>query len=164
MPEIQDLQISLPQLIQEPRTVSKAWIIANFAPVLPTARCSNGYCKLTESTRSRSSPKAQATVSPAGSVKLDFAKLTTGSSPCSPAPATGRIPHLLTLKNPISFEDIYFDSTCLKAPIHFPVDWALLCDITPTLMKATVLIRRPGLRQRIPQKPHGFLSDIIPYV
>jgi hypothetical protein len=64
------------------------------------------------------------------------------------------------LKTPVSFDDIYFDSTCLKAPIHFPVDWVLLRDATRTLMKATVLIRRAGLLHRMPQEPLSFLGDI----
>jgi len=64
------------------------------------------------------------------------------------------------LKDPVSFNDIYFDSTCLKAAIHFPVDWVLLRDATRTLMKATVLIRQTGLRHRMPQEPLGFLSDM----
>ncbi|MGB6219668.1 hypothetical protein [Haloferula sp.] len=64
------------------------------------------------------------------------------------------------LKTPVNFDDIYFDSTCLKAPIHFPIDWVLLRDATRTLMKATVLIRRVGLRHRMPQEPLEFLSDI----
>lgn len=66
----------------------------------------------------------------------------------------------LGLQTPVSFEDIYFDSTCLKAPIHFPVDWVLLRDATRTLMKATVLIRRAGLTHRMPQEPLAFLSKI----
>jgi len=72
--------------------------------------------------------------------------------------ATGPID--LGLKKDISFDDIYFDSTCLKAPIHFPVDWILLRDATRTLMKATRLIRREGLHHRMPQEPLAFLSDI----
>jgi len=66
----------------------------------------------------------------------------------------------LGLKAPVSFDDIYFDSTCLKAPIHFPVDWVLLRDSTRTLMKATGLIRSAGLLHRMPQDPLDFLSDI----
>ena len=42
------------------------------------------------------------------------------------------------LPEPISFDDVYFDSTCLKADIHFPTDWVLLRDAARTLMKATV--------------------------
>lgn len=66
----------------------------------------------------------------------------------------------LGLAENISFDDLFFDSTCLKAPIHFPVDWVLLRDITRTLMKATVLIRRAGLVHRMPQEPLAFLSDM----
>ena len=58
------------------------------------------------------------------------------------------------------FENIYFDSTCLKADIHYPVDWVLLRDLTRTLMKATLIIRREGLRHRMPQEPLAFLSDM----
>jgi len=64
------------------------------------------------------------------------------------------------LAEPISFSDIYFDSTCLKAPIHHPVDWVLLRDATRTLMKATDRIRKHGLRKRMPQEALSFLSDM----
>ena len=62
------------------------------------------------------------------------------------------------LPDSISFDDIYFDSTCLKADIHFPTDWVLLRDAARTLMKATVLIRKYGLKNRMPQEPLDFLS------
>jgi hypothetical protein len=64
------------------------------------------------------------------------------------------------LTEPISFDDIYFDSTCVKANIHFPIDWVLLRDAARTLMKATTLIRKHGLKQRMPQEPLAFLSDM----
>lgn len=64
------------------------------------------------------------------------------------------------LTEPISFDDSFFDSTCLKADIHFPVDWVLLRDATRTLMKATVLIRKHGLKNRMPQDPLEFLSEM----
>lgn len=50
----------------------------------------------------------------------------------------------LGLEKPIDFSNIFFDSTRLKVPIHFPVDWVLLRDIVRTFMKATVLIRQVG--------------------
>ncbi len=59
---------------------------------------------------------------------------------------------------PVDTSEVFFDSTCLKANIHFPVDWVLLRDATRTLVKATVLIRRAGLKQRMPQEPLQFLS------
>lgn len=64
------------------------------------------------------------------------------------------------LAEPISFDDVYFDSTCLKADIHFPVDWVLLRDAARTLMNATVLIRKHGLKNRMPQEPLEFLSEM----
>lgn len=64
------------------------------------------------------------------------------------------------LPGPISFDDVYFDSTCLKADIHFPTDWVLLRDAARTLMKATVLIRKHGLKNRMPQEPLEFLSEM----
>lgn len=60
----------------------------------------------------------------------------------------------------ISFDDVYFDSTCIKADIHFPIDWVLLRDAARTLMKATSLIRKHGLKHRMPQEPLAFLSDM----
>ena len=45
------------------------------------------------------------------------------------------------------------DSTCLEANIHFPIDWALLGDVTRTLLKAVKLIRDEGLLNRMPESP-----------
>lgn len=59
----------------------------------------------------------------------------------------------------ISVEALFADSTCLKAPIHFPVDWVLLRDGVRSLVKAMVLIRREGLRHRMPC-PESFLRAI----
>ncbi|MEI6396225.1 MAG: hypothetical protein WCT12_34615 [Verrucomicrobiota bacterium] len=64
------------------------------------------------------------------------------------------------LPAPITCDEVFFDSTCLKADVHFPVDWVLLRDIARTLMKATVLIRKAGLKKRMPQEPLEFLSDM----
>ena len=64
------------------------------------------------------------------------------------------------LPHSISFDEVFFDSTCLKANIHFPTDWVLLRDAARTLMKATVLIRKHGLKNRMPQEPLEFLSEM----
>jgi hypothetical protein len=71
---------------------------------------------------------------------------------------TAAAPQPLGLTEPVDATEVFLDSTCLKANIHFPVDWVLLRDAARTLMKATVLIRREGLKQRMPQEPLGFLS------
>jgi hypothetical protein len=45
------------------------------------------------------------------------------------------------------------DSTCLEANIHFPVDWLLLRDVSTTLLKAILLIRKEGLLNRMVDLP-----------
>ena len=63
----------------------------------------------------------------------------------------------LQLENPISLDDYYPDTTCLKADIHHPVDWLLLRDIVITLMKAVKLIRKVGLKNRM-DDPQAFIT------
>lgn len=54
------------------------------------------------------------------------------------APATGGEPRVpFGLRDPIIVDDAFFDTTCLKTPMHFPVDWVLLCDAVRTLMSRT---------------------------
>ena len=68
-------------------------------------------------------------------------------------------PRKLGLQEALDLEEYFLDSTCLKANIHFPTDWVLLRDGVRTLMKATLLIRRAGLRRRM-QAPEQFLRQI----
>ena len=63
----------------------------------------------------------------------------------------------LGLSEPIDMEVYFLDTTCLEANIHFPVDWVLLRDATRTLMKAVLLIRRHGLKNRM-QEPAQFIK------
>jgi hypothetical protein len=65
-------------------------------------------------------------------------------------------PRKLDLKEALDLEAYFLDSTCLKANIHFPTDWVLLRDGVRTLMKATRLIRKAGLRGRM-EAPEEFL-------
>ena len=53
----------------------------------------------------------------------------------------------------------WVDTTCLKACIHFPIDWVLLRDAVRTLVKCILTIRRHGFKRRIPQ-PEEFLRQI----
>lgn len=62
------------------------------------------------------------------------------------------------LQAPVVCDDAFFDTTVVKAQVHFPIDWVLLRDAARTLMKATLCIRRAGLKQRMPQEPGEFLS------
>jgi hypothetical protein len=64
------------------------------------------------------------------------------------------------LKTPVVCEEVFFDTTCIKANVHFPTDWVLLRDAVRTLMKATLCIRAAGLKQRMPQSPEAFLRDM----
>lgn len=68
--------------------------------------------------------------------------------------------NLLELEKPIHLSEFWIDATCVKANIHYPTDWVLLRDATRTLMKATTLIRREDLKNRMPQSPADFLCDI----
>jgi hypothetical protein len=62
----------------------------------------------------------------------------------------------LELQEALDLEEYFLDSTCLKANLHFPTDWVLLRDGVRTLMKATILIRKAGLRGRM-EGPEEFL-------
>jgi hypothetical protein len=55
--------------------------------------------------------------------------------------------------------DVFIDGTCMKAKMHFPVDWILLKDCAWTVVKAILLARRHGMRHRI-KAPEKFLSEL----
>jgi len=61
------------------------------------------------------------------------------------------------LAHDLELDTVWMDSTCVAANIHFPVDWVMLRDVTRTLMKATALIRKHGLKRRM-QEPGFFLG------
>jgi len=66
---------------------------------------------------------------------------------------------LLYRETALRFDEIFADTTCVKANIHFPVDWVLLRDGTRTLIKAVILIRSKGIKYRIGD-PEKFLRDM----
>lgn len=59
----------------------------------------------------------------------------------------------------LNMDQIFADTTCVKANIHFPVDWVLLRDAARTVMKAIILIRKQGLHHRIGD-PRSFLRKM----
>ena len=65
----------------------------------------------------------------------------------------------LKLEKEISLADYYLDTTCVKANIHFPVDWVLLKDATRTIMKAVKLLRKRGLKHRMAD-PSEFIKEM----
>ena len=72
----------------------------------------------------------------------------------SPAGAEGQV---LGLEEVLVLDEVFMDLTCVKANIHYPVDWVLLRDATRTLMKATLVIRSHGLHHRM-EDPSAFLK------
>ena len=67
----------------------------------------------------------------------------------------GRQP--LGLAAGLDLESYFLDTTCVRLNIHYPVDWVLLRDAARTLMKATKLIRKRGLKVRM-EEPEEFLK------
>ena len=63
----------------------------------------------------------------------------------------------LGLDQAIRLDAVFADCTCVKANIHFPVDWVLLRDSARTLIAAIKLIRAQGLKHRMPE-PSGFVK------
>ena len=69
--------------------------------------------------------------------------------------------NILGFEMPSDLSEVWFDTTCLKPNIHFPVDWVLLGDAVRTLIKAVAIIRKHGLRNRMPGNgPQDFLTQI----
>ncbi|MFQ5356666.1 MAG: transposase [Mariprofundaceae bacterium] len=65
----------------------------------------------------------------------------------------------LKLADPLDLADVYIDSTCLMANVHFPVDWLLLRDGCLTILKAVIVIRSHGLKHRMPD-PKELQRDV----
>ncbi|MCF6312135.1 MAG: hypothetical protein L3J39_06765 [Verrucomicrobiales bacterium] len=69
--------------------------------------------------------------------------------------------NLLGFEVPSDLREAWFDSTCLKPNIHFPVDWVLLIDVVKTLAKATIILRNAGVKNRMPKGgPDQFLRRV----
>lgn len=66
---------------------------------------------------------------------------------------------LLYRQTALRFDEIFADTTCVKADIHFPVDWVLLRDAAGTLVQAIILIREHGLKHRM-ARPETFIRSM----
>lgn len=73
------------------------------------------------------------------------------------AVADKNIAQIVGMESEIDSSALYIDSTCLKANIHFPVDWLLMRDIVRGLMASILTIRRHGLKNRLPE-PASIIS------
>jgi hypothetical protein len=60
---------------------------------------------------------------------------------------------------PIDCKNLFSDSTCIKANIHFPVDWVLLRDAARSSLLAIKTIRAQGLVNRMVE-PQLFLKQM----
>ncbi len=54
------------------------------------------------------------------------------------------------LEKELDMSSVWVDSTCLEANIHFPVDWVLLKDAARSILKSIQVIRKHGLKHRMP--------------
>ena len=61
------------------------------------------------------------------------------------------------LVKPLSTQKTFTDSTCVKAHIHYPVDWLLLRDASRSLLSAIETIRN----QAIKASNDGFSSSLM---
>jgi hypothetical protein len=66
---------------------------------------------------------------------------------------------VLDLEAPLDLSTMFMDTTCVKANIHFPVDWVLLRDGVKSLMQSVDLIRTHGLKSRMCE-PQVFITKI----
>jgi IS5 family transposase len=66
---------------------------------------------------------------------------------------------VLDLEAPLDLSRMFMDTTCVKANIHFPVDWVLLRDGVKSLMQSVELIRLHGLKSRMCE-PQEFITKI----
>jgi hypothetical protein len=64
------------------------------------------------------------------------------------------------LEQPVDLSECFMDTTCVKANIHFPVDWVLIRDGIRTLMPAVIRIRKLDLKCRLPELPEDFIKKI----
>jgi hypothetical protein len=70
-----------------------------------------------------------------------------------------RVASAIGLIGTIGFSNTLMDSTCIKANIHFPVDWVLLRDAARSLLLAIETIRQQGLKHRMIE-PKALLTSM----
>jgi hypothetical protein len=69
--------------------------------------------------------------------------------------------NLLGFEVPTDLTAAWYDTTCHCPDIHFPVDWVQLGDCCRTLLKATLCIRKHGVKNRMGKGgPERLLHDL----
>ena len=66
---------------------------------------------------------------------------------------------VIGLAEPTDLSTIWIDTTCAKLDIHYPADWTLLRDGTRSIMRTIVVLRRHGLKHRMPA-PETFVATM----
>jgi hypothetical protein len=61
------------------------------------------------------------------------------------------------LNEAVDLGELFADCTCIKANIHFPVDWVMLIDCVRTLSLSMKKIREQDLKHRMPE-PEYFIT------
>jgi len=67
--------------------------------------------------------------------------------------------NVLELEMPLEVGDVFIDSTCIKANIHFPVDWLLIKDCSYSILQVIAVLRKHGLIHRM-RGPEIFMSKL----
>lgn len=76
-------------------------------------------------------------------------------------PAIEEAINLLGFEVPVDLLEVWYDATCHCPNIHFPVDWVQLGDCCRTLLKAIRVIRKHGIKNRMPSgDPDKLLHDL----
>jgi len=66
---------------------------------------------------------------------------------------------VIGLAEPADLSTIWIDATCAKLDIHYPADWMLLRDGTRSIMRTILVLRRHGLKHRMPA-PETFIATM----
>jgi hypothetical protein len=91
--------------------------------------------------------------------EADMRKLIDTLLAAAACPADSEGHQMIDLQEALDLDAYFLDTTCVKMNIHFPVDWVLLRDAARTLLKATMLIRKRGLKVRM-EEPETFLKQM----
>ena len=129
------------------------WSLRQFAQFLAHSPLYQWFCQLNRFATTTIPGKStiddyEKMISPSLSSELDRCLLQLASQ-------TGGV-----LEEPVDLSECFLDTTCVKANIHFPVDWVLIRDAIRTLMPAVIRIRKLDLKCRLPELPEDFIKKI----
>ena len=68
--------------------------------------------------------------------------------------------NILGYETPPNLLEVWYDSTCLKLNIHFPVDWVQLGSCCKSLLHSISTIRNHGILNRMPKGTDDLLNEL----